>query len=238
MGGSGNVDTGSGGLALTVGGSGASTSLSGVISGTGAVNKTGAGTWTLSGSNTFGGQLSVKAGAVAVASINNAAADGPLGNSALAVVLGDAGGSTGTLKFTGSTAVNTGLSASSTKKFTLTAGGGGTIEVESATTNLTLSGVIDGSGDLNKTNDGTLTLSGVNTFSGQLSVKAGTLATATINDAARTARWETAATRSCSAGSAGRPPCATPAPRPPAPSNSRWPRAATAWCRSTTPEPC
>jgi autotransporter-associated beta strand protein len=174
--GSGNVDTTSNPITLNVGGNGASTSHSGVISGAGALSKTGAGTWTISGANTFTGQLSVKAGTLAIGSINNASADGVLGNSANAVSLGDTGGVTGTLQYTGAT-------ASSTKKFTLATDGTGAFQVDVAATNLTLSGVIDGSGNMNKSGAGTLTLAGANTFGGQLSVKAGTLAIGSINNA-------------------------------------------------------
>jgi autotransporter-associated beta strand protein len=183
LGDSGNVDTGTAAVTVNVGSNGADTSLSGILSGTGTFIKRSFGTWTLSGANTFSGQLSVKAGAVAIATINGQGADGPLGNSANSVALGDTDGSTGTLQFTGSTVVNTGLNVGSNKKITLAAGGSGTIQVDASTTNLTLSGLIDGGGNLNKTGAGTLTLSGLNTFGGQLRIKAGTLSTATVNDA-------------------------------------------------------
>ncbi|MCX7002206.1 MAG: autotransporter-associated beta strand repeat-containing protein [bacterium] len=132
------------------------------------LTKSGTGTLTLSGANSFFSALSVKAGTLAIATINNASANGPLGNSALAVALGDAGGASGTLDYTGA-------SASSTKKFSMATGGSGVFQVDTAGTTLTLSGVIDGSGSLTKNGDGILALSGVNTFTGKTMVNAGTV---------------------------------------------------------------
>ena len=128
--------------------------------------KLGANTLTLNQSNTFAGQLSVQEGTLSIASINNASASGVLGNSANSVILGNTGGLTGTLSYTGGT-------ASSTKKFTMGAGGTGAFNVTAAGTTLTLSGVIDGSGGLTKTGGGTLILSGANTYSGNTIVASG-----------------------------------------------------------------
>lgn len=178
---SGNLLTiGAGGVdlnnrAFTINGSG-NTTISGIESGAGAFTKAGTGTLTLSGANTFTGQFTVQAGTLAIGTINNASAAGVLGNSANAVILGSTGGVTGTLR-------HTGVTASSTKRFTMATGGVGKFDVDSSGTNLTLSGVIDGSGDMVKVGAGTLTLSGTNTFTGQLSVQAGTLAIGTINNA-------------------------------------------------------
>jgi autotransporter-associated beta strand protein len=145
--------------------------LSGVLSSGdgGGLTKTGAGTLALSGTNTFTGQLTVEEGVLNVATINNASANGVLGNSALAVILGKTGSLTGTLQYTGAT-------AGSTKKFTMATGGTGGFQVDTAAAVLTLSGVIDGSGALTKTGAGGLLLSGTNTFNGNTLVSAGTLA--------------------------------------------------------------
>jgi autotransporter-associated beta strand protein len=141
----------------------------GTAAGAGGLTKSGTGTLTLSGVNTFSGQLDVQQGVLSIGSINNVAASGPLGNAdaALPVILGSSG-NTGTLRYTGAT-------ATSTKVFTLATGGTGAFEVTTGATNLTLSGVIDGSGALTKTGAGTLTLAGTNTYSGATSVNAGTL---------------------------------------------------------------
>lgn len=127
--------------------------LSGVISGTGAINVTGSGALTLSGSNTFSGQLTIAGGAVKVATLNNASADGPLGNSALPVILGGTG-INGTLEYTGAGAVAT------NKGFTLATGGTGTIQVDNANGYLTLTtaNALTGSGQLIKAGPGGLAM--------------------------------------------------------------------------------
>ena len=155
-----------GGYLLTIGGSG-NTTVSSVIGGTGGITKTGAGILTLSGANTFTGQLTVQTGTLSIGSINNVSANGTLGNSALPVILGSSG-NTGTLQYTGAT-------ATSTKPFTLATGGTGAFEVTTGANTLTLSGLINGDGGLTKTGAGTLTLSGVNTYAGATTVNAGTL---------------------------------------------------------------
>lgn len=154
--------------ALTINGTG-NTTISGLISSTGAITKAGTGMLTLSNTgDSYTGQLTVQAGTLGIDTINNASANGELGNNALAVILGNTGGLTGTLEYTGGT-------ASSTKKFTMAAGGTGAFQVDSSGTNLTLSGVIDGSGALSKTGSGTLTLTGANSYSGGTNINAGTL---------------------------------------------------------------
>src|SRR5262249_48022304 len=139
--------------------------VSALISGTGGLTKTGAGTMALTGNNTFSGVLSVQTGTLSVGTVNNANANGPLGNSANAVVMG---GSTGTLQYTGGT-------ATSDKAFTLASGGTGVFQIDSAGTTLTLNGNIDGSGTLQKTGAGTLTLGNANTYTGGTTLSGGTL---------------------------------------------------------------
>ena len=133
------------------------------------LTKTTAGTVTLSGANTFTGQMTVQNGTISVATINNDSNVGVLGNNALAVILGNTGGQTGTLRYTGAT-------LSSSKKFTMATGGTGAFQVDTAATTLELTGLIDGSGALSKTGAGTLKISGANTsYSGATTVSAGTL---------------------------------------------------------------
>jgi autotransporter-associated beta strand protein len=157
IGGSGSLGAGSYAGAITNNGvftddSSAAQTLSGVISGTGAVNATGTGVLTLSGANTFSGQLTIDGGTVKVANVNNAGADGPLGNSALSVILGGTG-TNGTLEYTGG-------NASTSKVFTLADGGTGTIQVDNAAANLTLSAAntLTGSGQLIKAGAGQLSM--------------------------------------------------------------------------------
>jgi len=122
----------------------ASFTFSGVISGAGnGMTKSGSSTLTLSGTNSFTGQLTVEQGVLKVGSVNNTGTSGVLGNSALAVILGKSA-TTGTLEYTGAT-------SASSKRFTLAASGTGAIQVDTATTILSLSGALDGSGALNKT---------------------------------------------------------------------------------------
>jgi fibronectin-binding autotransporter adhesin len=141
--------------------------LSGAIGGSGALAKTGPGTLTLAGLNTFTGGLLVQNGTLQVGTINNANTSGPLGNNT-SVVLGS-NGQTGTLEFTGTTA------ASSNMPFALAAGGIGGFQIDSAVNSLTLSGVVSGSGALTKSGPGTLILSGNDTFSGGVTVSDATL---------------------------------------------------------------
>ena len=140
------------------------------LAGSGAtLTKTTAGTVTLSGANSFSGQMTVQDGTVSISTINNASAAGVLGNSALAAVLGNTGGQTGTLQYTG-------VTASSTKPFTMASGGTGAFQVDTAATTLTLSGLINGGGGLSKTGPGTMVLSNAtNTYTGGTTVSGGIL---------------------------------------------------------------
>lgn len=158
--------------------SGATGTISEVIGGTVGLTKTGTGTLVLSGANTFSGVLAVQTGILSIGTINDASTNGVLGNSATSVVLGSSG-ATGTLEYTGST-------ASSTRPFTMATSGTGVFQIDTGGTTLTLSGVIDGSGILDKTGAGTLALSGTNTYTGATLVDAGTLSTTGANKIADT----------------------------------------------------
>jgi fibronectin-binding autotransporter adhesin len=165
----------SGGTAINLGATStitvnnAADTISSVLSGAAtSLTKAGGGTLTLSGANTFSGQLRVENGTLAINTINNDSANGTLGNNALSVIFGNTGAQTGTLQYTGAT-------ASSTKKFTMATGGTGAFDVTTGANALTLSGLIDGSGGLTKIGAGTLTLSNTNTYTGATTVNAGTL---------------------------------------------------------------
>jgi autotransporter-associated beta strand protein len=154
------VSGGLGAVVLTVGGNNSSTVFSGTIENTGGalgLVKTGTGTLTLSGNNSFaGGVLITGGGAVSVAADTN---------------LGGAGGrllfDNGTLKTTAS------FDTVAPRAATLLAGDG-TFEVATGTT-LGFSGPIDGNGALTKTGAGSLILSGANTYTGGTNVLAGIL---------------------------------------------------------------
>ncbi len=143
-------------------------SVSAILAGSGTVTKTTGGIVTLSGANTFSGQLTVQNGTISIATANNVSAAGPLGSSALSVILGYTGAQTGTLSYTGAT-------ATSTKTFTMATGGTGAFVVTVTANTLTLSGAIGGGGNLSKGGLGTLALSGINTYGGSTTVTSGRL---------------------------------------------------------------
>ena len=145
---------------LTVGDN-SSTTFSGVISSTNSsgLTKTGTGTLTLSGANSYTGATTVSAGTLALTG-NSAIAD----TNAVTV----ASGAT--------------LSVSGTETVGSIAGAGaivlvGTLEAGGNNTSTEFSGVISGSGggSLTKQGSGTLTLSGANTHNGGTTISAGTI---------------------------------------------------------------
>jgi fibronectin-binding autotransporter adhesin len=147
---------------LTLGGlyTGASNTISGVISGIGNLVSNGAGTWTLSGANTHTGAITVNGGTLRA---GNASA---FGTTTGVTVNG------GTLDLNGNSMTTSALS-----------GTGGTVALGSgnltvnSTTNTTYSGSITGSGGLTKLGaTSTLTLKGANTYTGATTIGGGTLA--------------------------------------------------------------
>ena len=137
----------------------------------GGFTKKGGGVLNLTNSaSSYNGQLTVEEGVLLISSINNINANGVLGNSANPVILGASGGKFGSLEFTG-------FFQTSSKPFTLAAGGGGIFQIDSSfASGLTLSGVISGSGNLTKTGVGTLILANTsNTYTGNTTVSGGVL---------------------------------------------------------------
>ncbi|MBS3928629.1 MAG: autotransporter domain-containing protein [Sphingomonadaceae bacterium] len=135
----------------TVGGLGNGT-YAGDMSGTGTLAKEGAGTVTLTGTNTYSGSTFLRAGTLAIGAASNIG--------------------TGQLQFSGGTLETTaGLTlANSVDLF-----GAGTVQVSGAGNTTTLTGDIGGTGPLTKTGAGTLILGGTNTYSGGTTVSAGVL---------------------------------------------------------------
>ena len=142
---------------ITLNGSGAidtngfDSTLTGAISGTGLLIKSGAGLLTLTGSNTYSGGTLIKGGTLSINSFS---------------LLGSGG-----LSFDGGTLQTQG-SLSNGGNITLNAGGGG---IDTAGSTSTLSGAISGVGGLTKLSSGTLVLSGANTYVGGTTISGGVL---------------------------------------------------------------
>lgn len=135
-------NTGANTLAAVLGDSGGASSLT----------KTGAGTWVLTGNNSYTGGTFLNGGTLAVAN------DGNLG------------AASGALTFNGGTLENTSAFATS-RGITLNAGGG-TFQTDA---DLTVSSAIGGAGALTKTGAGSLVLTGDNFYTGGTTISAGTL---------------------------------------------------------------
>lgn len=170
---------------VTFDGTGALTSDSGVISGTGDVIKNDSGTVTLSGANTYSGGTEINNGTL---NANNGTA---LGTGAIDLAGGTLGSTNGssianTISVTGDAGFNgittTGsITQSGSRDIDLNGStlagsyniGGGSVTTN-VTTDSTISGVIS-NGSLTKDGSGELTLSGSNTYSGGTTINDGTL---------------------------------------------------------------
>ncbi len=164
--GSGSVQAVWGNDILTVGGNNMSGAFSGVMSQTGgntlALTKTGTGTQTLSGSNTHTGLTTVSAGTLAYGTSN------ALGSGAVTV-----DGATATLSLGGYSDT---VGAVTLKNGGAITGTGGVLTGSSyAVESGTISAILGGAIALTKSTSGTITLSGINTYSGATSVNAGVL---------------------------------------------------------------
>lgn len=171
------------GFGLTISNAGASSSISGILSGIGTtLTKSGNGTLTLSNAaNSYSGNTIINSGTLSAASIANSGSNSALGSGSSISIAGG-----GTLSITGGT-------TSSNRDFSIGTGGGtisntvaaGTMTLSgnidnggnaltvSTGTNTILSGIVSGAGSFTKTGSSNLTLSGANTYSGATTLSSG-----------------------------------------------------------------
>ncbi|MGE0451320.1 MAG: choice-of-anchor D domain-containing protein, partial [Vicinamibacterales bacterium] len=128
--------------------------ISSVIAGSAGLTKTGDGTLTLSGANTFTGTAALNGGVVQIGAANN------LGGSSA-------------ISFTGGRLYATASGITLSQPVTSNTPGGAEVRIDSGT--ITFSGGWSGAGALRKYNAGTMVLNGAYTASGKPTVNAGTL---------------------------------------------------------------
>lgn len=198
---SGFGDIALGAQSLTVGNNNSSTAYSGVISGTGGLTKSGGGTLSLTGENTYNGTTTVNSGTLSVGSggsvgsisgnvVNNAtlrfnrSTDSTYGGSISGTgTVNKQGAGTLTLtanhSYTGVTTISSGSielgNGGSTGSINGNISNNGEL-IFNRSSSYSYSGVISGGGDVTKTGSGTLTLLGNNLYSGDTSIADGILA--------------------------------------------------------------
>ena len=135
--------------------------FAGVISGTGGVAQIGAGTTILTGANTYAGTTTVNAGTLQAGAANSA-----FGNNSSVTL------NAGTLNLNNFNETIGSLAGASGTSVAL---GSGTLSAGGNNTSTLYAGVISGSGGLNKTGAGTLTLTGPNAYTGGTTISGGAL---------------------------------------------------------------
>ena len=134
---------------------------------TGAFNKLGNGTLVFSGNHSYTGATTISAGTLSIANIADGGTVSGLGNSTSAAA---------NLVLNGGTLNYTGASVSSNRNFTLASSTSSGIRVDNAGTVLTLSGTSAAtSGNLAKSGNGTLVLTGSHAYTGSTTISAGSL---------------------------------------------------------------
>jgi autotransporter-associated beta strand protein len=129
--------------------------------GSGGVTKTGTGTLTLSGNNSYTGDNTISRGTLSGNTIAHQGQNSDFGQFNFAISNG------ATLQYTGATA--------STNRTIALGTGGGTVDVTQQTTSLTVFGQVSGVGSLRKTGAGNLQLEASNTYSGATIIDNGQL---------------------------------------------------------------
>ena len=149
---------------LTVGGNNSSTTFGGVISGAGALTKAGTGVFTISGANTLSGLVTVSAGTLSLSNAN------ALQNATLDT------GTSGTQAVTFTLAGNNTYNIGGLQGADALAIGGNTLSIGANNASTTFSAVISGTGGgLTKVGNGTLTLSGANSYTGATAINQGAI---------------------------------------------------------------
>ncbi len=151
---------------LVVGGSGNTTFSGTLTQGTGGLTKDGAGTATLAVPNSFTGITTVNAGNL-VYGTNNILATGNVTVSGGTLNIGAFSDTVGTITISSGSITGSGT-LYSTDDFNFSGG--------------TISTVLGGSSGLIKTGTGTLTLTGANTFTGQVWIQNGTISVSSLNN--------------------------------------------------------
>ena len=150
------------------------TTLSGAVTGSGAINKSGAGTLTISGANnTYTGSLNIDQGVVTFASTNASAF------SASTSALSFGSSDTPTLTLAGKSLTRGNISSTNTNAVIENNNASAATLTSSAPSNSTFAGVMQngavGTLSFAKAGAGTLTLSGANTYTGSTTISGGTL---------------------------------------------------------------
>ena len=144
--------------------------VAGPITGSFGITKTGPGTLTLSGANTFTGGFTLNNGTLLLGSSSSGnVTSGPVGTGTL--TLGN-GTKLGVASGAGPVTIANAVS--------LDSGGSTNVTFDTANGNLTLSGVVSGAASLTKTAGNTLTLSGSNTYTGGTIINGGTLSISSV----------------------------------------------------------
>jgi autotransporter-associated beta strand protein len=156
----------------------ANQTLSGIISGAGAVTKSGAGTLTLTGANTRTGMLTINAGTV---SVTGAA---QLGARTASITLADVAGAKLDLSgMTGGSRIIGSLSGGGTSGGNIVNHAGGIYFGDGASGDFDYKGIISGTGWMSYGGTaGTQTLSGMNTYTGSTTISKGTLSINSISN--------------------------------------------------------
>lgn len=153
-----SLNLGEHGGGLDIADAGNTFTVSQALSGNGYLRKQGDGTLVLSGNNSFTGGLTIEKGTVQAGTADHAFGSGLLTvNEGAKVDLANFNTTAGGLAGAGDVAM-----------------GSGNLNLDQSFDTL-FSGVVDGSGALTKTGSGTLTLAGVNSYTGQTVVSGGTL---------------------------------------------------------------